>query len=197
MSEANSLTDLPKGYIATYSGRIINPLDPDPAEIAIEDIAHALSNQCRFTGHVRKFYSVAEHSVRCVHELINRDFYLAEYPDPQVEWDLLRWALLHDASEAYLSDIARPVKQGLGLGDTYREAEEKLMMVIAEKYHMPWPMPDMIARVDDTLLRTEQRDLMPAGRIPGDEYADEKIEETWTPTEARDKFLVLADELIV
>jgi len=192
------LTDLPQGHIATYSGRVISPLDPDPAQIAIEDIAHALSNQCRFTGHVRTFYSVAEHSVRCVRELIDQNFYfpILEYPDPPEELDLLGWTLLHDASEAYLSDIARPVKQGLGFGGIYREVETRLMEVIATKYRLSWPQPDEVTRVDDVMLRTEQRDLMPKGRLPGDEYATEKIEETWTPTEARDRFLQFADEFL-
>lgn len=189
---------LPEGYIATYSGRTINPMEPELDAIVIEDIAHALSNQCRFTGHVATFYSVAEHSVRCALELLEKDFY-SENAD---EWNsarelkLMKWALLHDASEAYLSDIARPVKNALGLGEVYKRAEAGLMVSICQKFDLPWPMPEEIKRVDDTLLRTEQRDLMPLGRIPGDEYAANPITETWTPTEARDQFLKLADELI-
>jgi hypothetical protein len=134
------------GTIVTFSGKQIDPLNPDPASINITDIAHALSNQCRFTGHVREFYSVAEHSIRCI-DLV-----------PQEDQ---AWALMHDASEAYLSDIARPVKYQLGLGDIYREAEETLMVVIAERFGLPWPMPESVHEADDIMLRSEQRDLMP------------------------------------
>lgn len=150
---------------------------------------------------------MAEHSVRCVRELIDRDFYGltahtldangdAHLPQED-EWNLLAWTLLHDATEAYLSDIARPVKQGLGFGEVYREAEDRLMKVIAERYGLMGTMPEAVKRVDDTLLRTEQRDLMPLGNHPGDEYAIDPIRETWTPKEARDAFLSLADELII
>src|SRR5271165_7548492 len=83
-------------WIQTYTGRVMYPLDPRPEEINIIDIAHALSNLCRFTGHVRTFYSVAEHSVR-----------VSQHCDPK---DAL-WGLLHDASEAYLADMSRPMKR--------------------------------------------------------------------------------------
>lgn len=142
--------------IVTYTGRIIDPLDPDPDLISIRDIAHALSNQCRFTGHVREFYSVATHSV------------LATLLVPQ-QYQLD--ALMHDASEAYLSDIARPVKHGLGFGEAYREVESRLQECIADKFDLNWPIPDSVHEADDTLLRSEQRDLMPdALRVPGDSY---------------------------
>ena len=81
--------------MVTYTGKEFYPLDPNPADIDIKDIAHALSNCCRFAGHIKSFYSVAQHSV-IVSELCEPENALA--------------GLLHDASEAYLSDIARPVK---------------------------------------------------------------------------------------
>src|ERR1017187_10636100 len=80
----------PHGSITTFSGIHFWPLLPNPADIRIEDIAHALSNQCRFAGHAREFYSVAEHSVR-----------VSQLCPPE---DAL-WGLLHDASEAYLTDV--------------------------------------------------------------------------------------------
>src|SRR5579885_2784587 len=82
-------------WIQTYCGVAFYPLDPRPEEILIEDIAHALSMLCRFTGHVKRFYSVAQHCV-----------YVSHRCDPK---DAL-WGLLHDAAEAYLNDISRPVK---------------------------------------------------------------------------------------
>lgn len=197
MSEISLDVSLPDGYIATYTGRSINPMQPDMDAISAVDIAHALSNQCRFTGHVRQFYSVAEHSVRALLWVAD---YIRKYQndfDPHMESMALKWTLLHDASEAYLSDIARPVKAGLGLGEVYKNAENNLMLCIAQKYGLSWPMPELVKRADDVLLRTEQRDLMPLGRIPGTEYLDEPIRDTWDPPTARDKFLRYVDELAI
>src|ERR1035441_1601867 len=98
------------GSITTFSGVRFWPLIPNPADIRIEDIAHALSNQCRFGGHTREFYSVAEHSVR-VSQLCTPENAL--------------WGLLHDASEAYLSDVTAPITE-LPQLEAYRAAERSL-----------------------------------------------------------------------
>ena len=141
------MTSLTKEQIGTYSGLAIDPLFPDPDSIDINDIAHSLANQCRFTGHTRIFYSVAQHSI-LVSEI--------------VDYNNALWGLLHDASEAYLSDIARPIKRGLsGFAEAYAEVEEGLMISIATKYGLSWPMPDDVKWADNVLLRTEIRDLMP------------------------------------
>ena len=105
--------------IFTYSGVFIRPLDPNPADIHIEDIAHALSNQCRWTGHVSRFYSVAEHCLN-VSALVSEELRLN--------------ALLHDASEAYLADLARPIKKAAGLGEIYLEVEANLQSAIAVRF---------------------------------------------------------------
>ena len=88
-------------YIETKNGIAFHFLDPQPEEINVWDIAWSLSNQCRYTGHVQKFYSVAEHC--CL---------LYDYAKASGVTDklLLRTILMHDASEAYLTDIARPIK---------------------------------------------------------------------------------------
>jgi hypothetical protein len=164
--------------IVTYTGRWIEPLTPDPDDIAIEDIAHALSNQCRFTGHVKQFYSVAEHSVRVSYLLGENNYSKA-----------VQWAgLLHDSSEAYLSDIARPVKRSPEISRFYDAAEEGLMTVIAEKFGFKWPMQKAVKWADDVLLRSEQRDLMADGRIPGTTYVSYTIE-PWAPDFAEEMFL--------
>lgn len=168
------MADGSEGLIVTYSGRCINPLQPDPEQIAIEDIAHSLANVCRFTGHVREFYSVAQHS------------YLASQIVPD---DLALTALLHDASEAYLSDVSRPIKMQPEFGDTYKRFEERLERAIAEKFSLAWPWPAEVKRADEALLRTEQRDLMPdVLRFEGDYYLFGAIE-GWSPARAKLAFL--------
>src|SRR5690242_720613 len=117
---------LSSGQIRTYTGRAFSPLDPNPDDIVIEDIAHALSLNCRFTGHVRWHYSVAQHSVLCS-EIVPSEYALT--------------ALLHDASEAYLSDIARPIKQQPDFGDTYLRYEGALERAIAERFSLDYPFP--------------------------------------------------------
>ena len=107
--------------IFTHSGKTIRPLHPDPADIDIRDIAHALSQQCRFTGHTKVFFSVAEHSLR-VSQLVPEELALE--------------ALLHDASEAYLSDIARPIKQAPDFA-FYKVVERRLEQAIAERFSLP------------------------------------------------------------
>lgn len=168
------------GHIATYTGIAIEPLNPDWALISIEDIAHALSNSCRFTGHVRDFYSVAQHSVLAS---------LAVSPENALT------ALLHDASEAYLSDIARPIKLQPGFGEVYKEAEQRLEQAIAERFGLEWPWPAEVKWADNMLLRTEQRDLMPdTFRHEGEDYLPTPIT-PWLPREAEVRFLARFNEL--
>lgn len=169
---------LKEGGIRTYTGRSFEPLNPDPADISIEDIAHALSNNCRFTGHVKSFYSVAQHSVLCSRIV----------PD---EYALT--ALLHDASEAYLSDIARPIKQQPEFGDVYKKYEQRLEEAISERFQLVYPYPDEIKRADNVLLVTEARDLMHGVKGWSDMYQEiEPLAETiesWEPSLAELKFL--------
>jgi hypothetical protein len=132
--------------IETFSGIHVTPLDPKPEMIRLGDIAHALSNQCRFAGHCRKFYSVAEHCVHVSH-LVPASYRKA--------------ALLHDAGEAYLMDIPRPLKRYMGfmLHDRfmpYKTIEEQLMRVIAECFGIVWSgMPEAVREVDNRMLVTE------------------------------------------
>lgn len=129
-------------WIQTFSGRQFWPLDPRPEEIHIEDIAHALSNVCRFNGHVRQFYSVAEHSVFLA---------LCTPVEHRVA------ALLHDASEAYLCDLPRPVKRCV-VG--YAEAEDRLMQCIAEKFGFTLPLPEIVKLNDNRILLDEREQFM-------------------------------------
>ena len=166
-------------WIQTYTGKQFFPLDPDPGVIDIHDIAHALSLQCRFNGHCRTFYSVAEHSVR-VSEIVPAE--------------LARWGLLHDAAEAYLTDLPRPIKRQM---PTFEEIEKKLLHIIAEHFELSWPMPAEVARVDTELLAAEARDLMappPASWRLGVEAAAVCVE-PWSWQEAEREFLRRFEQL--
>jgi hypothetical protein len=171
-------------WIQTFSGRAVWPLDPRPEEIVIEDIAHALSMQCRFTGHVRRFYSVAQHSV-----------HVSSTCDPS---DALA-GLLHDASEAYLVDLARPIKRSAGLHG-YRLAEQRLQRVIYQRFGLPVVEPASVELADKIMLGIEARDLM-GPLLPGWEKwtdqlpADLRIDRCWTPDEAEELFLARFAEL--
>lgn len=103
--------------IWTYTGLEFNFVDPDPEQIRIEDIAHSLSMQCRFGGHTKCFYSVAQHS------LILADMVESEEDK--------RIALLHDAAEAYLGDVVGPVKRNV---DGYIQLEWQLLWIIFKKF---------------------------------------------------------------
>ncbi len=131
-------------WIQTFTGRQFFPLQPRAEDICIEDVAHALSLMCRYTGHTRSFYSVAQHCVIASNIVPPED---------------ARWALLHDAAEAYLADIARPIK---GLLPGIKEIEARIEAAVAERFGLALPMPDSIKRADLVLLATERRDLMSA-----------------------------------
>ena len=105
----------------TYTGNKIDPMNMTASDISIQDIAHALSLTCRGGGHVSYFFSVAQHSINCMNEAKARG------------WSerLQLACLLHDASEAYISDIIRPVKAHLS---NYLEIESSIMNVILERF---------------------------------------------------------------
>jgi len=128
--------------IRTFTGLYMNVFDPKPEMICIEDIAHSLANQCRFGGHLPKFYSVAQHSIFCS-KMAGVDYKLQ--------------ALLHDASEAYLLDIPSPIKKKL-IG--YKELEERLMKLIAEKFVFKYPLSRFVKQIDKDVLHFEWNRLM-------------------------------------
>jgi hypothetical protein len=140
--------------IQTFTGKMFYPLRPVVRDICIEDIAHALSHQCRFSGHTRHHYSVAQHSVH-VYQAVKSS---RRWPAPADK--LLRWALLHDASEAYLVDLPSPLKASSTLGPAYETAEKRLMRAVCRKFQMPQKMPDEIKLADLQVLAAEARDLM-------------------------------------
>lgn len=131
-------------YIETSGGRKVHFLDPDPDSINIEDIAYALSQIPRFNGHASQFISVAEHS-----------WSGSRYIEDTYKLSML----LHDATEAYLCDIPKPLKEFL---PDYRKIEDNLQRVICEKYKIPFPLPDVVKYYDLVLLSNEAHWLLPS-----------------------------------
>lgn len=126
-----------KNLIITYSGIYIDLLNPKEEDINIYDIAHQLSNHCRFGGAIKSFYSVAMHSVEVA----------SKCPD---EYKLV--GLLHDASEAYLCDIPTPIKNLL---PEYLKIEERFMKVISSKFNIPYPYPEIVHKIDKMVMVDE------------------------------------------
>ena len=107
--------------ITTYTRKHFDPVHPDPGLLCVEDFAHALPMICRGNGHVTTFWSVGEHCICCAKEAAARGY----------SRRLVLACLLHDASECYMSDVPRPLKQEM---PRYREIEDHLLSVIYEKY---------------------------------------------------------------
>lgn len=141
-------------WICTSTGIEFWPLDPRPDEIQIEDIAHALANVCRFGGHVRAFYSVAQHSVLVARYVIDR-----RLPDGGVA---AKQALLHDAAEAYIGDMVRPLKRQL---PDYKEAENLIWQAIAVRFGLPSKLHPLVKEADEVLVATEAFALMPRASV--------------------------------
>lgn len=130
-------------WIQTYTGARFYPLEPDLDLIRIADIAHSLSMQCRYTGHTARFYSVAEHSL-----ILAKEFHTG--------WHYRLVALLHDATEAYLSDIPRPLKY-LPEFAFYRHAEDRLQEMIFDKFcKFRWQDTITGIKKSDTLLLAQE-----------------------------------------
>ena len=170
----------PGPFIQTLSGRRVNPLDAAPEDIDPADIARALAHICRFGGHSKAFYSVAQHSAIVCDLLEER----GATPDE------LMAALLHDASEAYLGDLPHPIKHRSELGAAFKAAEKQLEAVIVERFSLP----DVAARIkplDRALLATERATFSEVTwhwpELDGAEELDLEIE-PWSPERAHEEF---------
>jgi hypothetical protein len=129
-------------WVQTFTGKRFTPLAPRASDVDIIDIAHALAMQCRYSGHTRVFASVAEHCVR-----------ISRVVPPE---DAL-WGLLHDAAEAYVGDLAHPLKSHM---PAFARTEDGLHAVVAERFGLSLPLPASVQEADVRMLATEVRDLM-------------------------------------
>ena len=164
-------------WMQTYTGGRFYPIDPRPEEVIREDIAHALSLLCRYAGHIDRFYSVAEHCV-LMSEAVPPEHALA--------------ALLHDATEAYVVDVPRPLKRSL---PEYRAVEDRVWLAIAVRFGVDPMLPAVVKKADTAILLTERAALfsraepwdLGVARLP-------VVVTGWEPREAEARYLArLAD----
>ena len=137
-------------YITTYTRRHFDPVNPEPADMDIKDIAHALSMICRGNGHVSSFWSVGEHCILCAKEAAAKGYANR----------LVLAALLHDASECYMSDVPRPLKQNM---KQYKEQENHLLDVLYTKFlgsSLDEQEEKLIKEIDDAVLWYDMKYLL-------------------------------------
>ncbi len=158
-----------KNAILLRSGILFDVFNPNMENVNIQDIAHALSNICRYGGHSPKFYSVAQHSVLCS--------YQEGTPTEQLEF------LMHDSSEAYLADVPSPIKKNL---PNYIKIEESLLEVIFFKFSLNYPLSDKVKQVDSELLSYEFKNFF---EIPNKDF------QFWSPEDSKARFLERFNEL--
>ena len=149
--------------ILIHSGVLFDVFNPKKEDINIIDIAHGLSNICRYGGHSPKFYSVAQHSVLCSLQ----DGTLQE----QLE------CLLHDSTETVVGDLPTPIKKNM---PEYVKIEDNLMSIISEKFNLSFPLTENTHRVDRLILEFEYKNFF---EEPNEDF------EFWKPEEAKSKFL--------
>lgn len=186
--EHHDTVDKSKAWIITFTGLKFYHLNPQPEMVTVEDIAHALSNIGRWTGHTRYHYSVAQHSV-----------YASRIVKPEFAYE----ALMHDSSEAYLGDMNRPLKHFTAAGPAYREIEEKVEEVIFKKFGVSFPLPEEVKEADTQMLYAEKAQLMTiteATKYEAKKWGSDETEaniriQRWTPRRAEKQFLKRFAEL--
>ncbi len=163
MNHVTKTSQHTRASIATFTGVEFFPLAPRYEDIYVADLAHALANTCRYNGHTFKHYSVAQHCVLVskfletiepehitpgLHERL-------QHPEGRPVWDPIevqKWGLLHDASEAYVSDICAPIKPFI---QGYEAIEDQLLQAVAQRFSLPWPFPDVVKYADKAIFRSE------------------------------------------
>lgn len=169
-----------KSSISVTGGEFFDLLRPENSEYDIDVIASALSNLCRYTGHVTRFYSVAEHCV-LVSKIVPSKYALE--------------GLLHDASEAFVGDVSSPLKKLL---PDYQEIENNIQADIARRFELQYPFPEEIHKADKQLYWSERKVIAPAvDAMWNKEFrASRKVEpQGWTPARAKREFLKRYNEI--
>lgn len=177
--------DVDKAYIATYTGKKFFLLEPRIEDIDVIDIAHALAMQCRWTGHCRFHYSIAQHAYYC--SLLG----------PESE---AFHRLNHDDSEAYISDMNRPLKHYTDAGTAYMKVEEPLQNLIYDAFGLSRIEPASVKLADNAMLYTEKAQIMgykfgEAEKWSVDEAQAPITIEQWSPEKAERMFLTRFHEL--
>lgn len=169
-----------KDFIITFSKQKFSPLRAKAEDIDIVDIAHALSLMCRANGHIRHFYSVAQHCLNCSREAKARG----------CSDEVQLACLLHDASEAYISDITRPVKRSL---PQYTEIEDVLQNRIFDRFNLVRLKVEefeLVKEIDDCMLYYELLDLM------GEEIFEERPEIVGAPDLEQRDFIAVKEDFL-
>lgn len=147
-------------WFLSSKGRQLYPFDLRPVDVDIEEIAHSLSNLCRFNGHCQEFYSVAQHSVLVAMNL---------------PVELMFVGLMHDATEAYCGDVIRPIKRYV---PGFQELEDRIWQAVAARFTLPADLPKLVKEADNRALQTERRDLLVEHHWPWmhDQLEDDSVE---------------------
>lgn len=175
------MRDPSEPWMQVYSGAPFYPLTAQPEDIEITDIAHALGMVCRYAGHCRRFYSVAEHC------------WLLSY---SVDQEHALTALLHDATEAYMGDLVRPLKNRM---PDYKAVEDRLWSVIADRFNLPEGIPQQVKEYDTRIVADEREQIMAPSRLPWtatEGYAPLGVYiNGWSPITAGEKYLARFHQL--
>jgi hypothetical protein len=164
--------------IQTITKRLVDPFEMKIEDIELLDIAHSLAFQCRYNGHCDRFYSVAQHCINCQN--------VFEYLRPKSK---SLWPLMHDASEAYLTDLPAPIKRHPDF-EKYVEHENNILKLVGKKFKLG-KEPDILKFIDRLMLSYEFQNMMIG---PPDVYFDLGFESVvdiaeWNPCKAKDLFL--------
>ena len=170
-------------WMEVYQGGQFWPMDPRPGEVDIIDIAHSLSMQCRYAGHSLRYFSVAEHSVLIAQWLLDNG-----HPGAALH------GLLHDAPEAYLVDVPRPVKPFLS---GYREAEARVWAAIAQRFDISPDIPGAVHSADNRILVDESSQNMAPCVVPWNlpHFPLGVTLQFWEPARAEAEFLTMFNRL--
>lgn len=184
--EAVSRKEIIMSNMNTFTGKKFDPLNMTTEDVSLMDIAHALSLMCRGGGHLKHFYSVGQHSINCMKEAKARN-----YPER-----IQLACLLHDASEAYIADIIRPVKVHL---PDYYKIEDEITNCIFKKFGLSYLSEEEAAawkQIDDEILDHELKNLMVGERdraVKQLSSVPDVSEKNWQ--EVCDEFIAIADTL--